>query len=91
MEYRSITERIKLMVETSNYPNFSQWRIGLTHFPNKSKKDWDNPLNWMFLGCKSLCDAEEIEKYFIQQMGMIGGTNGSLSRSKNVYIYIFKN
>ena len=90
MEYRSISERIKLFIETSRYPNYSQWRVGLTHFPSKSKKYWDNPLNWTFLGCNSLCDAEEIEQYFIHQMGMTESTCVSLSRSKTVYIYIFK-
>ena len=89
MEYRSIIQRIKYTVKRSKYPNFSQWRIGLTHLLNVRKKEWNNPPKWKYWKCDSLKEAEKIERYFIHRIGMQEGTGGDLSPHTAVYVYIF--
>ena len=69
-------------------PNYSAWQIGLTHDPEKRKKEWDSPMYWEQWQAASLADAEEIESFFINEKSMMGGTGGDLSPSKTTYVYI---
>ncbi len=82
MNRQSIIQAITDRVETTKTADYSLWTIGLTHFPNKSKKHQE----WI---ANSFSDAQEIKSFFINQKGMKGGTTDVLYEHKTVYVYIY--
>jgi len=64
----------------------------LTMSPNASdigkKREKQDVDSWAYWEAESLSDALEIESHFING-GMKGGTDGILSPSKPIYVYIF--
>ncbi|MGA9545354.1 MAG: hypothetical protein WBQ85_17390 [Candidatus Sulfotelmatobacter sp.] len=79
-----------IQAKTSSY---SLYRIGLTHDLAERKTYWrdtekENVKYWEDWKADSLSDAQDIERLFINK-GMKGGTGGSLSANKTVYVYVF--
>jgi hypothetical protein len=73
--------------------SYSGWRIGLTHDPEGSKRDWQlmqgrNVDRWCDWQANSLGEAEEIQGHFTEK-GMSGSAGANLLRYKPVYVYIF--
>jgi hypothetical protein len=73
---------------------YGAWRIGLTHDLSERKKYWGETKGestgcWTNWTADSLSDAQEIERCFIHDKGMMGGVGGDLSAYKTVYVYIF--
>jgi hypothetical protein len=82
MNRQSIIQAITDKVESAKTADYSLWTIGLTHFPNESKKHRE----WI---ADSFSDAQGIESFFINKKGMKGGTTEVLYEHKTVYVYIF--
>ena len=82
MNRQSIIQAITDKVESAKPAHYALWTIGLTHFPNERKKQRE----WI---ADSFSDAQEIESFFINKMGMKGGTTEDLYEHKTVYVYIF--
>jgi hypothetical protein len=74
--------------------NCTSWRIGLTNDPDKSKAYWneierENVDCWTQWEAVSLSDAQNIERYFINEKRMEGVTDEVVSPGKPVFVYIF--
>ena len=82
MNRQSIIQAITDRVETAKTADYSLWTIGLTHFPNESKRQRE----WI---ANSFADAQDVESFFINQKGMKGGTTEVLYEHKTVYVYIY--
>ena len=82
MNRQSIIQAITDKVESAKTADYASWTIGLTHFPNESKRQHE----WI---ADSFADAQEIESFFIKQKGMKRGTTDVLYEHKTVYVYIF--
>ena len=80
-------------VNNTENPDYSSWRIGLTHMPYTRKQEHENEGKntkyWEYWQTDSLSDAEDIESYFIHKKGMRSVTREDLSHHVTVYVYIF--
>jgi hypothetical protein len=72
--------------------DYTVWQIGITNDPGERLKEWGKTKNvsaWRQWTADSLSDAQAIERYFINDKKMKGGTGGSTSAGSTVYVYIF--
>jgi hypothetical protein len=72
--------------------SYTAWQIGITNDPVERKKEWATTKDvsaWRAWQAASLSDAQDIENHFINDKKMKGGTGGSTSAYRSVYVYIF--
>lgn len=86
MNMQDIAQEIHNIAGKTGY---STWRIGLTHAPEERRKEHGFPQSWLYWKTDSLTEAQEIERFFIHEMGMKGGTGGNLTPLYVTYVYIF--
>lgn len=71
---------------------YSRWRIGITsNLPRRYREHAErgrNLLRNLVWQANSLEDARDIESFFINHMGMAGGTGGDIEEGKPVFVYI---
>ncbi len=72
---------------------YTGWKIGLTHEPEKSKRDWElrqggDIDRWSEWQANSLGEAEDIQGHFTEK-GMSNAGGESLSRYKPIYVFVF--
>ena len=88
-----IADAIIKRVNAARQVDFSLWRIGITNDISRRaaehKDEGENIKYGLYWQAESLVDAQEIESYFINAMGMKGGTGGNLDPKKPAYVYIF--
>ena len=89
MDKQSIMRVIHDRVESSKNADYAVWRIGLTHDTKDRYHYWKNPQRWLEWEVNSLSDAQDIESYFINTMGMQGGTGGDLTAGRHIWVYVF--
>ncbi len=73
--------------------SYTAWQIGITNDPDERKKEWGQTKDvstWTQWEANSLSDAQAIESYFVNEKKMKGGTGGSTSADRTVYVYIFQ-
>ena len=64
---------------------YSEWSIGVTDDPGKSRAEHLNPDSWYYWGTETEQQARKMEKYFLDKGMRSEGLSG-----KAFYIYIFK-
>ena len=88
-----ISDAIIKRVNAARKVDYGLWRIGITNEISRraaEHKDEDENIKYgLYWQTDSLSDAQEIESYFINTMGMQGGTGGNLDASEPVFVYIF--
>lgn len=92
MDMQAIKKGILKRVKRGNN-NFSIWTIGLTHDLIKQKEQHNaegkDTKYWQQWKADLLSDAQEIERFFIEERGMKRGTGGDLNDHDAVHVYIF--
>jgi hypothetical protein len=73
---------------------YSLWHFGLTNDVAERKKYWGkkhhtNLDRWQDWAADSIGDALTVEGYFSTENMIKGGTGGSLSSEKTVFVYVF--
>lgn len=86
---QQIADAIVERVNRSKTPDFTAWRVGLTHDINERYEFWKKPEHFLYWEADSLADAKTVESHFINKMKMKGGTGGDLDARKTTYVYIF--
>jgi len=86
---QQIADAIVDRVNHSKSPDFTAWRIGLTHDINERYEYWKKPECFLYWEADSLADAQAVESHFINKIKMQGGTGGDLDARKTTYVYIF--
>ena len=86
-----VIAEIKAKVGRSQY---SRWHFGLTNDVEERKKYWGNRQRadlsrWRDWAADSLREAQAVERYFSSENMINGGTGGSLSPDKTIFVYIF--
>ena len=93
MKKQDIIDAIDARINSMKEPDYTVWRIGLTHDLATRKQQHEdegrNTKHWKEWDANSLDDAEAIETDFINTKKMKGGTGGDLDARKNMYVYIF--
>ena len=87
----AVIAEIKAKVGRSQY---SRWHLGLTNDVDERKKYWGKRQHadlsrWRDWAADSLREAQAVEGYFSSENMSEGGTGGSLSADRTVFVYIF--
>lgn len=95
MNESEINKAIATRVGNSKHPDGrdpKMWRVGITNNLADSKKRHEcegrSIANWKDWNADSKKVAEDVERYWIHEKGMNGGTGGNVDGSKPVYVYI---
>lgn len=88
-----IADAIAKRVSAARRVDYSLWKIGITNDisrrADEHASEGEDTKYGLWWEADSLVDAQEIESYFINTMGMNGGTGGNLDPIKTTYVYIY--
>lgn len=93
MNKKLIADAIIKRVSAAREVDYNLWRIGITNDISRRaaehNDEGENIKYGLYWQADNLSDAQEIEAYFINTMGMNGGTGGALDDTRPVFVYIF--
>jgi hypothetical protein len=85
-----IKEIIKTVEENSpNHlePDWENWFIGLTIYPNQTKNEKGKPEKWFTWNAKSASDAQEIKSFFLNNYPI---KSNEAAGNFDYFIFIYK-
>jgi len=84
---------ITAAIETKVNGRHSIWTVGITQDPERRKSEHEaekeSTTYWKQWEADSLSDAQDIERHFLNDKHMKGGTGGDMSSHRTTYVYVF--